>query len=113
MTSKVFFRRVEDYSSLNEACTIFDVCSDIGHIYRCTMCHSNVKRVQYLRNPQDFICDRALACSCVSLWFDKFTREQFEVQFKYFKSFYDRCSLYQKELLRSSYVLNSLVSRLL
>lgn len=102
MTSKELFHRLQAFSSLNLACQLFySGESVLEFIYSVNFCWHGRKSLMYVKTP--FACfGESFIPECDYLYFDRFTRDQFKIQVKYFISFYNRCSKRQKDIVRSS-----------
>lgn len=103
MTTKELFHRLQAFSSLNLACRLFYSGSDVvrDFIYSVQFCWHGRKSLMYVITP--FACfGESFIPECDYLYFDRFTRDQFKSQVKFFISFYNRCSQRQKDIVRSS-----------
>lgn len=106
MTTKELLRRLECYSSLDNAARLFSDCvleSDVPFVFRVVM-DGNVSYTlsYYLELP-----DSLVYCSV-----ERFSRPVFNVQLKYFKSFYSRASKTQQEYIRQCMLVDNLLKLL-
>ena len=109
MLIKEFVRRMESYMPLNVAAGIFVNRPEINHIYKVQLILYDRKCTTYVVHVTDYTYNDVFKDSCIALYFDKFTLEEFKLQYKYFRSFYNRCSQFQKRVLRENQLLCSLV----
>lgn len=98
MTSKEFQRRCNAFAPLDAAagCFQYSVVKSVlklvlvyidGTIYETYVSHVNVSDMDL-----DF---------CTSIWFDRFYRYEFDIQIKFFKSFLQKLSKYQLDIIRA------------
>lgn len=107
MTTKELLRRLESFSSLDVAASKFsDVNTDF--VFRVEVCTiNNSKRVYYTLSYIVTIDDVVNYLSV-----SRFTRQLFDIQVKYFKSFYLRCSKSQRDYITKSLLVDNLLKLL-
>lgn len=95
MTTKEFLRRSNEFQHLDYAAAHYIDSSE--SIYKCTDLCMNVKRVFYTRSL--YITD---IIETDLLIIERYPLHQFSIDLKYFIAFFNRCSVYQKSVLRSN-----------
>lgn len=99
MTTKEFNRRCAFYAVFESAAALF-AFPEKEFVYRVTVVDSlGSKRVFFHGMPSIVVPESLMDCKCI--YFDKFTRSDFDIQRKYFLSFISRCSKFQLEIIRS------------
>lgn len=109
MTSKEFYRRIEAYMPLNAASQLFEQHPDADYLYKVLIVSQISKRTTFCYDIKIFTQDHSIINDSLAVYFDRFDKKAFDVQVRYFKTFYSRCSKIQQELVRSSFVLDYLV----
>lgn len=109
MTCKEFYRRIEAYIPLNRASQLFEQHFDADYIYSVTLVFSDRKVHNYCYDIQMYIHDYSIVNESMALYFDRFDKGMFDIQVRYFQSFYSRCSVIQKTILRQSVTLDYLI----
>lgn len=112
MTSIEFNRRREYYISLSYAAGIFsDTTTVVNFIYKATCIDSLSRKYEmFCSKPTFCIFGASVYNACKSLYFERFSLTEFLIQRKYFLSFYNRCSQYQKSLIDSDKSFEALIN---
>lgn len=92
MTTKEFQRRLQYFATLNRAAIWFKM-PQCQSIFKKTLIFINGSII-YDYGVKVETCDMD-ADFCKSVWFDRFSREEFEIQYKYFLAFVNRLSKHQ------------------
>lgn len=106
MTTNELLRRLDYYSSLDNAARLFSDCeleSDVPFVF-CVFTDSKV----FYTLSHTLILPDNLVYFNVS----RFTRSHFNVQLKYFKSFFSRASKTQQDYIRKSMLVDHLLKLL-
>ena len=109
MTSKELFRRLDFFSILEFASQCFE--SELtDFVYHVSFSHNGLKSERFVLSYSYFFNSSVFDLDSFDfLYFEKFSRAEFKSQVRYFISFYSRCSVRQREILRSSGKLSSLL----
>lgn len=108
MTTKELLRRLDYYSSLEFASMYFDDDS-IECVYRIVVHTPQESITRYSSDVHLYFATSDFMKDIEALYIEKFSRSAFLVQVRYFIGFYNRCSIRQREVLRSSGKLYSLL----
>ena len=103
MTTKELLRRLDVFSSLDHAALLFNDCeleSDVPFVFRVV----KDGKVSYTLSYYIELSDNLVYCSV-----SRFTRSAFNVQLKYFKSFFSRASKSQQEYICNSMLVDNLL----
>lgn len=91
MTSKEFKQKIQ-YWSVFDSCVDLFKDTDYIRVFRVVICYPDLSRYEYF----SYASDISVPLNCRSCYCDEFTRIDFNIHVSYFKSFVNKCTVYQK-----------------
>ena len=112
MTTSNFLLRMQRFSSLDKAANLFSSHNSVDFIYHVTGSLINNTSIDLYVLSLKTLPDSLTYCEYNSLFFLKFSRYDFQIQLKFFKSFLQTISKCQYNVLKDNHSCDSLLLEL-
>ena len=100
MTSKEFVRRCNAFASFDAAAGMF-FSKCVSSVFRLVIIYRDGSKYEtYVSTPSLLLSTESSDCYN-SIWFDRFCRYEFDIQVKFFKSFLQKLSKYQLDIIHA------------